>query len=300
MYEWNEPIQKMIDWIEQNINENLTLIDMSKQIGYSPYYCSRQFHKIAGMTLKSYIAKRRLCNATFEIRDTNNRLLDIALKNGFSSHEALTRAFVNNEYGCTPNSYRNNPKPMAVPIRKVVYLTEHYGYKGDENMSETCLTNANIRVEFIPAHKYLGIWNIDYKGYWNFCGRDDFDDICGLIDSMSNKSHPIITCHTAGWYHENSKKGYFYGLGVPFDYDGEIPEGFEIKEFPESYYLCFFHPKFDYIKDNGKVMGMVEDLAWNFDPSIKGYEWNEEICQDYQRHYPEVLGYEVLRPIIIK
>lgn len=26
------------------------------------------------------------------------------------------------------------------------------------------------------------------------------------------------------------------------------------------------------------------------------YEWNEEFCQCYQRHYPEVLGYEVLRP----
>ena len=27
------------------------------------------------------------------------------------------------------------------------------------------------------------------------------------------------------------------------------------------------------------------------------FEWNEEVCQDYQRHYPEVIGYEVLRPI---
>jgi len=27
------------------------------------------------------------------------------------------------------------------------------------------------------------------------------------------------------------------------------------------------------------------------------YEWNEDVCQDYQRHYPEGIGYEVLRPV---
>ena len=30
---------------------------------------------------------------------------------------------------------------------------------------------------------------------------------------------------------------------------------------------------------------------------VYGYEWNEENCNDYQRHYPEVIGYEVLRPV---
>ncbi len=44
-------------------------------------------------------------------------------------------------------------------------------------------------------------------------------------------------------------------------------------------------------------MGKVEKLAWNYDPGLNGYEWNEEACNDYQRHYPEVIGYEVLRPV---
>ena len=72
-----------------------------------------------------------------------------------------------------------------------------------------------------------------------------------------------------------------------------------IKTFNSSvcYYLVFFHPPFDYLKDNGEVMGKVEKLAWNYEPQAEGYEWNEDVCQDYQRHYPEVIGYEVLRPI---
>ena len=44
---------------------------------------------------------------------------------------------------------------------------------------------------------------------------------------------------------------------------------------PESDYLVFFHPPFDYIRDNAKVMGIVESIAWNFDPEPIGYKWNE-------------------------
>lgn len=65
----------------------------------------------------------------------------------------------------------------------------------------------------------------------------------------------------------------------------------------ESYYLVFSHPPFDYLNENVEVMKRVEELAWNFDPTSIGYEWNEEVCQDYQRHYPEGLGYQVLRPV---
>ena len=164
-------------------------------------------------------------------------------------------------------------------------------------MNQTLLTEAHVRVEHIPAHKYVGIWDINAADYGVFWSKRDCDSICGTIDSMSHVSHPIVTCHTAGWFYENGKRGYFYGFGVPDDYQGAIPEGFEIREFPASDYLVFFHPPFDYLKDNCEVMGKVEKLAWNYDPETNGYEWNEDVCQDYQRHYPEVIGYEVLRPI---
>ena len=85
MFEWNEIVQKMIDWIEAYLTENPSLLEMSEQIGYSPYYCSSRFHEITGMTFKSYIAGRRLAMAALEIRDTNARILDIAIKYGYSS-----------------------------------------------------------------------------------------------------------------------------------------------------------------------------------------------------------------------
>ena len=296
MFEWNESVQKMIDWIEANLTENPSLPEMSKQIGYSPYYCSNRFHEIVGMTFKSYIAGRRLARAALEIRDTNARIIDVAVKYGYSSQEALTRAFTN-AFGCTPAAYRKSPMPISLPNSKVVFFPEHYKNKGGCTMNRTLLTEAHVRVEHIPAHKYVGIWDINATDYASFWERHDCDSICGTIDSMSHVSHRIVTCHTAGWFYENGRKGYFYGFGVPYDYQGVIPDGFEIRELPASDYLVFFHPPFDYLKDCAEVMERVEKLAWNYEPEKEGYEWNEEVCHDYQRHYPEVIGYEVLRPI---
>lgn len=315
MYEWNEAIQKMIDWIEAHLTENPTLPEMSKQIGYSPYYCSTRFHEICGMTIKSYISGRRLALAALAVRDTSDRILDIAMKYGFSSQESLTRAF-RTTLGCTPAMYRENPVPVPLPIKKVIYFPDHYQtlHQGGFVMSQTTLTDARVRVEYIPAHRYIGIWDDQASGYGDFFAKHDCDAICGIIDSMQNVSHPIVTPHTAGWYPVNGKRGYFYGFGVFADYDGIVPEGFAIREFPASYYLVFYHPSFDYLKDNDKVMEKVETLAWNYDLENEGnsgnplshqdrrsrFVWNEDVCQCYQRHYPEGIGYEILRPVKIR
>ncbi len=301
LYEWNETVQKMLDWIEKNIGENPTLLKMSEQVGYSPYYCSVKFHKTCGMTIKRYISGRRLALAALELRDTNERIIDIAMKYGFSSQEALTRAFAA-AFSCAPAAYRRNPTPVPLPIRKVVFFPEHYNklYKGGIKMND--ITEARVRTEFIPAHRYIGIWDSvaeDYCGFWE---RHSCDEICGTIDSMSNVSDIIITCHTAGWKLNGDKRCYFYGLGVPHDYGGAVPDGFEIRDIPAAYYLVFYHPPFDYLKDNGEVMGRVERLAWNYDIKDFGggkYVWDES-APCYQRHYPEGIGYEILRPIKLK
>ncbi len=156
VFEWNENVQKMIDWIESHLTEKPSLLKMSNKIGYSPYYCSCRFHEITGMTFKSYVAGRRLAMATMEIRDTNARILDVAVKYGYSSQEALTRAFMN-AFGCTPAAYRKHPVPIALSNAKVVFFPQHCMNKGESTMNHTLLTEAHIRVEHIQAYKYVGI-----------------------------------------------------------------------------------------------------------------------------------------------
>lgn len=312
MYDSNEAVQRMIDWLEDNLREEPGLLELSRQVGYSPWYCSAMFHQVCGVTLKSYVARRRLALAAMAIRDSRRRILDIALDSGFSSQEALTRAF-RGAFGCTPGEYRQSPRPLPLFVRKEVFSPWHYKlYKGAVSMSE--LREARVRVEYIPAHKYLGIWDNEAVCYGTFWERHDCDEVCGTVQSLAPAAHPVVTAHTAGWHYVNGERHYFYGLGVPLDYDGPMPEGFEMREFPGSYYLVFYHPPFDYMEDNGEVMGRVEELAWGFDLTADHtdpnglstavgagrFAWNEEECQCYQRHYPEGIGYEVLRPVTLR
>lgn len=84
MDQWSVSVQRMIDWIEEHIEEDPTLPALSKHVGYSPCYCSSLFHKVSGMTLKSYLVGRRLCHAAVALRDTTDKIIDIALQYGFS------------------------------------------------------------------------------------------------------------------------------------------------------------------------------------------------------------------------
>lgn len=317
MYYCNEAVQRMIDWLEQNLTGDPSLLELSRHVGYSPWYCSAMFHGVCGVTLRSYVARRRLTEAALALRDGNARILDIAVETGFSSQEALTRAF-KGAFGRTPGEYRRRPVPLPLFMQKEVFSPWHYAEKskleGGLGMSKGELREARVRVEYIPAHRYLGIWDSEAVCYDTFWQRHNCDEVCGTVQSMAPYAHPVVTAHTAGWHYVNGERRYFYGLGVPEDYEGPVPEGFELREFPGSYYLVFYHPPFDYMEDNGEVMRRVEELAWGFDPSkdhgdpsglstaagAGKFLWNEEVCQCYQRHYPEGIGYEVLRPVKLK
>lgn len=260
MYEWNYAVQEIIDRIEADITHEFTLDELSGMIGYSKYYCSSQFQKTVGMSMRKYISGRRLWAATIKVRDTNERIIDIAIEYGYSTQSALTRAF-RYAYGCTPAAYRKKPRPVPLSIQKAVLNPSHYIERGVVKMSETALTTPNVWIEYIPEHKFIGIYDYDAKGYWDFEKREDFDKIEGILESMVTVQHPVVWSHHAGWFYKNGKKGYFYGTGVASDYAGEIPEGFEVRDIPASFYLVFGHPKYDYMKDNGEVMKRVETLA---------------------------------------
>ena len=295
MQEWQNAVQKLIDHIEEHACENPTLSEISAHIRYSPYYCSEQFHRFAGITIREYMLKRQLSMAAAELRDTGAPIINIALKYGFSDQSTFTRAF-KNVYGCAPLAYRKDPKPLPLVCKKMILkpFENNLGGIGMSNISDPYL-----RVEYIPAHKYLGVYKESVTKDGKVFPGHDCDLVSGIISSFKDADLDlVVTRYTAGWVHENGEKKYFFGAGIKSDYDGEIPEGFELRgEFPGSYYIVFCHRPFDYLSENSEVMKRVEDMAWNFDPKVLGFEWNEEVCQDYQRHYPEGLGYQVLRPV---
>lgn len=114
-------VEDMVEWVEENIENEPTLERMADYIGYSKFYCSSKFHEYVGISYKEYVLKRKLSLAAFSLLETDERLIDIAIRYGFSSNEAFTRAFQKN-YGYSPSRFRvDKPSISLHPKASIVY-----------------------------------------------------------------------------------------------------------------------------------------------------------------------------------
>ncbi len=98
-------VQRGIDFIEQHLDEDITLAEVSRTAGVSHWHFQRMFKALTNETLKSYIRSRRLANARVKLLKTNAHVLDVALGSGFESQASFTRAF-KKAFGMPPARYR--------------------------------------------------------------------------------------------------------------------------------------------------------------------------------------------------
>ena len=88
-----ERIQKSIDYIESNIENKIDLNQAAREafMSQSNYY--RIFFALVGFTVKEYIRLRRISLAASELRNSDIRVMDIAVKYDFESQDSFSRAF---------------------------------------------------------------------------------------------------------------------------------------------------------------------------------------------------------------
>lgn len=98
-------LQEMLDYIDTNYPEDLTLKLLAKQFNYSVSYITKTFKKFSNTTFKEYLTHVRLINSEMLLINTSYSVSDIALMVGFSSLRAFDEAF-KKQYQTTPNNYR--------------------------------------------------------------------------------------------------------------------------------------------------------------------------------------------------
>ncbi|WP_100486302.1 helix-turn-helix transcriptional regulator [Sporolactobacillus pectinivorans] len=112
----NNWMHEMIEWIENHLFDEFSLKNLGNDIGYSPYYCSFKFHQLSGVTIRRYMSLRKIYLSSIELETTNQRIIDLAFKYGFSSQEAFSRAF-KNTFGITPTALRKHPQPLQSYVK---------------------------------------------------------------------------------------------------------------------------------------------------------------------------------------
>jgi AraC family transcriptional regulator len=102
-----DPLSSVAVWIEQQLDQSLTLELVAGQVGLSPYHFSRLFTARMGRSVMAYVRGRRLVRGARRLCDEPDlKLVDLAFDCGFESQEAFTRAF-KRLFGVSPGRFRS-------------------------------------------------------------------------------------------------------------------------------------------------------------------------------------------------
>lgn len=262
-------VQRMQDYIAEHLSEEITLADLARVSLYSPWYSYRLFKQWTNLTPADYIRRYRLSKSALRLRDEDCRVIDVAFELGFGSVDGYQRAFFR-EFGCNPGEYAVNPVP--------VYLFTPYGVKFREIKKES-QTMGNVKNVFIqviqkPARKVIvkrGVKATEYFGYCEEVGCD----VWGLLTSMKSINGEPVCLWLPEKYQKPGTSEYVQGVEAAADYDGVVPEGFDVIELPEAEYLMFQGEPFEE-EEYCQAIEAVQEAMKKYHPEVIGYQWDEE------------------------
>ena len=104
--DWQKKMNRVIDYFENNMCEDIDLEQAARYAEYSLWEFQRVFSFLTDTTVGVYIRRRKLSLAAQDILSSDEKIIDIALKYGYESPAAFSRAF-NQLFGVSPSSARD-------------------------------------------------------------------------------------------------------------------------------------------------------------------------------------------------
>ena len=228
--DWITGIQNAINYIENNITENLDYNEIAKEAACSNFYFQRIFGILCGITLGEYIRNRRLTLAGSELSSSNLKVIDIALKYGYDSPESFTRAFIK-FHGITPSKAKKD----GSKLKSFSKLSVQIILKGGSSMNYRVENKKSFKVlEKVEKHSIDDSQNKNtIPEFWTRSHKDG--TVATLLSKASDRSFIYGICYN----HEPTDSNSFdYSIAAIYDGD-DVPAGFRLNEIPERTWLVF-------------------------------------------------------------
>jgi AraC-like DNA-binding protein/mannose-6-phosphate isomerase-like protein (cupin superfamily) len=119
--EYSPPIMKVIQWLHEQISEDLSVSDLAEVAGLSSSYFRRCFHREVGSSPSDYVTQLRIERSKRMLAETDRSITEIAMELGYNTSAYFTAVF-HRETGTTPSEFRRqiraaSPEPSAAANR---------------------------------------------------------------------------------------------------------------------------------------------------------------------------------------
>ena len=164
-------IQRSLDYIEENLQTEITAAELAHQAGFSLFHYYRVFQIATGLPVMQYILRRRLLHGIYAMKQGSTKI-DAALLHGFDTYAGFYKAFCR-EFGSTPSEFLKScraKRPYRVDItreehimtithKKAVQILKYWDlsnevitdiyYEGTGNKNENaCYVGENFLLEY--------------------------------------------------------------------------------------------------------------------------------------------------------
>jgi AraC family transcriptional regulator len=221
-------ISRAIDFIEQNLREEIVLADVAEAAFYSLFHFCRMFNSIVHHTPYDYLMRRRLSESARELIYTKKKIIEIAFEYQFNSPETYTRAF-KRMFSMQPSQWR---KRGTLPVRSLMpCLTKEYLVHLNQDDALKPVVETRDEIHLAGLMTLVPPNNDDVL-------RQVWEYVADLVPHpVSSVSHYGVFWYPEGWEHS----GFLYMAAIEAPKLKSIPQAWVFKTLPFGEYVCFQH-----------------------------------------------------------
>ncbi|MDF2537940.1 MAG: soxS [Herbinix sp.] len=225
--EWMKGLQQAIDYIENNITNELDYTEIAEKAYSSSFHFQRNFSIFTGITVGEYIRNRRLTLAGEEVSTSSTKIVDLANKYGYDSPESFTKAFTR-FHGITPSAARKE----GYVLKSFNRLSINVVSVGGEIMKYQMIKKAAFQILARVRKVRIEEGNRAIPDFWSECSAEG---CLPVLHSYARKPYTIGLFMAD----KEDEKSCNYGIGVECEEGITIPEGYQILTIPEHKWAVF-------------------------------------------------------------